>query len=344
MSSILYTLKKKLKYFFNNYWMVYLLQQQHIMSSIYHTTNKMSNIYSSEITNIRGGVGCISKDMADRLYTQLMEQWNNDYHSIWTFCRQRNQLVGMTLDEWVASVGSSFQFQISTGYVKCEEYNNKQHNTIVDKRTWYQLVVQPCRQTDMDVLGFDPITLITTGFMVGGFVYHFSSEKERDVMYNKINHKCMSCRLRTPPRGKQLCVKCAKTPVNPAIRDMIMASDPELFKDPTARAGMEAAIAMTSRQIVDIIAEPPRLPTEIETMLDKIKREDEERMAKEWGEWLIKNEPEPIKVVVKAKNPPKDGAKKNIPAKPPAFIRSPAGCQISNHLAVKKWMDKYGNK
>jgi hypothetical protein len=78
-------------------------------------------------------------------------------------------------------------------------------------------------------------------------------------------------------------------------------------------------------------------------MLDEIKKEEEVRKANHWAEWVVNNEPASEDIAKKNKNPPKDGAKKNIPAKPPSFIKSgSAGCQISNHLAVKKWMDRYG--
>jgi hypothetical protein len=77
---------------------------------------------------------------------------------------------------------------------------------------------------------------------------------------------------------------------------------------------------------------------------DKMKAKAEAK-ATEIARQLMREEPkEDLKIIKRVKNPPKDPNRKNIPAKPPAFVRSPAGCQISNHLAVKKWMEKYGNK
>jgi len=316
---------------------------------------KMSNTIYSNANKKNMSSGIISREEATGLYNGLMAKWTNQ--DIWTFCRHTNRLVGMSLDEWIASVGSSNQFTIATGHTECKEFNNREHPA-TDGRKWFQLVIQPTKPDEMEMIGIDPISLMVCGFMVSGFVYHFADEQARDIMYCKINHKCMYCRLRQPLRNKQTCLKCEEktatqetlfgvkrgvdafgkkqSPVN--IRDAIMEQDPELFKNPSARAGMEAAIAMTMK------AEASRLPTEIEMMIDAIKKEDAERVANEWGEWVVKNEPVAIKVVIKHKNPPKDGAKKNIPAKPPAFIKSgSAGCKISNHLAVKKWMDKYGD-
>lgn len=314
--------------------MVLLLQQQqHIMS----------NIYSDEIKNIKNGIGCIGNKDANKLYTQLMNQWDTQRHSVWTSCRQTNRLVGMTIGEFSETVGSSFAFQFANNNITCDRFNNGE-TVAPDGRNWFHLVVQPVKNRDKAIVRMDAVSLLVLGLMVDGFVFHFAHERHRDAIWCKINNKCYACKLRSPLMGTALCRSCEKTPKVPVIRSTIkMEQGAEWMKDPEAARMVETAIQLTEAEMREDIMKK-RLPTEVERMLEQIKKEDEERMAKEWGDWLIKNEPEPVKVVVKPRNPPKDPNRKNIPAKPPAFVRTPAGCQISNHLAVKKWMDKYGNK
>lgn len=285
------------------------------------------NIHSSRL-NYKGQCVIGSGDI-DRLYHQIMNQWTDE--GVWTYCRHTDRLIGMTIDEFVASVGSSFQFQIATKHVSCVKENNTE-TVAKDGRKWYQLVIQPTRDCDLETTGWDAASLMLFGLMVDGFVFHFAEEHQRDVMWCKINNKCFTCKIRQPAKHYAMCIKCAKNPVLSSLMEAAKHSQPELLTENVAKI------------LAEELSKPPTLPTEVERMLEQIKKEDEERMANEWGEWLIKNEPEPVKVVVKPKNPPRDPNRKNIPAKPPAFVRTPAGCQISNHLAVKKWMDKYGNK
>lgn len=277
----------------------------------------VQTIYSQKL---KYGNTIVNAEEANKLYNQITAQWNNEHHSIWAFDWTENRLVGMSLDDFVSSVGGAFQFQIANGSLKCLKENNTE-TVARDGRKWYQLIVQPTSDEDLETVACDNVSLLVCGLMVSGFVYHFNNENERNVMYNRLHMKCMCCGLRTPQGRfgrKMLCVKCANTPVNPV-----------------------ASVGLTAKQVVEIISKPP---TEVDIICDQIKKENEERLANDWAVWLINNEPEPVKVVVKPKNPPKDPNRKNIPPKPPATIRSPAGCPISNHLAVKKWMDKYGNK
>lgn len=274
----------------------------------------MSNIYSVELKSQKfknANARLFSFDNEnneENVYLSLMSKWNSNI-KVWAYHRHHNRLVGMSLEEFNASLVSDMKFRIFKKSMECLKCNNTENTTDCDNRKWYQLVVQPTNDDLMEFVGLCPMSLSLFGLMVDGWVYHFENENDRDEVWCKINKICVMCKETQSYKHNDLCVGCAKKILN--------------------------------KDITHISLQPQ---DEVTQIINKIKKEDAERMANEWGEWLLKNEPEPIKVVIKPKNPPKNPNRKNIPAKPPAFVRSPAGCQISNHLAVKKWMDKYGNK
>lgn len=275
----------------------------------------------------------LSPEECNNEYKKLMEQWNENLE---VFMFQRDVgTIAMTitkLDERSDAIKKDIQDKIQmASFAFCTDRDTP------DGKKWYQLIVQPRDTNTLMEVGLCPLSTNLLNVNSAGFVYNFETRLGRDGWWCRINNLCYVCKANPPTKRimpHTMMGACCQYCYN--NRDTIRPVQSQINYSPELVKKMETDAEYLTKVERDI--------REVEQEVMKMQKDQAEQIANEWSERLLKDA-EPIKVQVKKpKNPPKDGAKKNVPAKPPAFIRSPAGCQISNHLAVKKWMDKYGNK
>lgn len=70
------------------------------------------------------------------------------------------------------------------GELKIMEYNNTSHK--VNGKTFYDFVVQPYHNGEMEDCPMCPYSLLINGIMVSGYTYTFTKQENRDAIYNYV--------------------------------------------------------------------------------------------------------------------------------------------------------------